>query len=110
MREGLANADGLVPSVCAVLPEPCSISPIHLGVSKRSPMSAERFRFDPVDHEFMRLRGQLSPGARLQAMLAAREWVVAAMRLRLRQRYPGLSPQEINLKVLEEIENVELAT
>ncbi len=63
--------------------------------------------FEPLDHEFMRLRGQMSPGARLQAMLAAREWVVSAMRSRLRRRYPDLSPQEINLKVLEEIERVE---
>lgn len=36
------------------------------------------YRFDPADHEFMRLRGRLSPGARLQAMLAVREWVVGA--------------------------------
>lgn len=63
--------------------------------------------FDPIDHELMRLRGRMSPGARLQAMLAAREWVVSAMRSRLRRRYPDLSPQEINLKVLEEIERVE---
>ena len=33
---------------------------------------AIKYRFDPVDHRFMRLRGQLSPGERLQAMLAAR--------------------------------------
>jgi hypothetical protein len=32
-----------------------------------------RYRFDLVDHHFMRLRGQLSPNERLQAMLAARE-------------------------------------
>ena len=63
------------------------------------------YRFDPVDHEFMRVRGRLSPGARLQAMLAVREWVVSAMRSRLRLRYPDLSPEEINLKVLEELEH-----
>jgi hypothetical protein len=40
-------------------------------------------------------------------MLAAREWVVNAMRARLRRRYPDLSVEEINLKILEEIENVE---
>ena len=64
-------------------------------------------QFDPIDHDFMRLRGRLSPGARLQAMLAAREWVVSAMRSRLRRRYPHLTPEEINLKVLEEIERAE---
>ncbi len=68
---------------------------------------ASKFRFDPVDHRFMRLRGQLTAGERLQAMLAAREWIVSAMRSRLAQRYPDLSPQEINLKLLEEIDRVE---
>ena len=69
-------------------------------------MVAEAPRFDPVDHEFMRLRGRLTPSQRLQAMLAAREWVVGGMRARLHCRFPGLSPEEINLKVLEEIERV----
>jgi len=41
------------------------------------------------------------------AMLAAREWVVSAHRARLCRRYPELSPQEINLKMLEEIERAE---
>ncbi len=69
--------------------------------------NTSKYRFDPVDHQFMRLRGRLSPGERLQAMLAAREWVVSAMRERLIRQYPELSPEEINLKVLEEIERVE---
>jgi len=64
-------------------------------------------RFDPIDHRFMRLRGRLSPGERLLSMLAARDWVVGAMRNRLRQHYPDLSPEELNLKVLEEIERAE---
>jgi hypothetical protein len=66
-----------------------------------------KYRFDPVDHEFMRLRGRLTPGGRLLAMLAAREWVVSAKRAHLARRYPQLSEQEINLKVLEEIERAE---
>jgi phage terminase Nu1 subunit (DNA packaging protein) len=40
-------------------------------------------------------------------MLAAREWVVGAIRGRLQRRYPDLSPVEINLKVLEELERAE---
>ena len=59
---------------------------------------AAKYRFDPVDHRFMRLRGQLSPGERLQAMLAAREWVVGAMRSRLTLRYPNLSPKKSTSK------------
>jgi len=62
-----------------------------------------KYRFAPVDHRFMRLRGQLSPGERLQAMLAAREWVVGAMRSRLTLRYPNLSPEEINLTLDQKI-------
>lgn len=60
-----------------------------------------KYRFDPVDHNFMRLRGRLTPGERLLAMLAAREWVVSAHRARLQRQYPDLSPQETNLKMLE---------
>lgn len=71
------------------------------------PEKPTRYRFDPVDHTFMRLRGRLSPGARLQAMLDAREWVVGAMRVRLRRRYPDLSPQEINLRIIEEIDRAD---
>jgi hypothetical protein len=66
-----------------------------------------KYRFDPVDHNFMRIRGQLTPGERLLAMLSAREWVVSAKRARLCLRYPDLSPEEINLKVLAEIERAE---
>jgi len=69
--------------------------------------TSPKYRFDPVDHNFMRIRGRLSPGERLVAMLAAREWVVGAQRARLRRQYPDLSPQEINLKVLEELERAE---
>jgi hypothetical protein len=69
--------------------------------------TGSKYRFDPIDHNFMRLRGRLTPGERLLAMLAAREWVVSAKRARLCRRYPDLSPQEINLKVLEEIERAE---
>lgn len=60
-------------------------------------------RFDPVDLEQMRLLGRLPPGRRIQAMLDARELAVGLIRGRLRQRYPDLSPAELNLKVLEEV-------
>jgi hypothetical protein len=64
-------------------------------------------RFDPVDLELMRLRGRLSPGQRIQAMLDARELAVGLIRGRLRRQYPDLSPRELNLKVLEEIDRVQ---
>jgi hypothetical protein len=65
------------------------------------------YRFDPVDLELMRLRGRLSPGQRIQAMLDARELAVGLIRGRLRRQYPDLSPRELNLKVLEEIDRVQ---
>ena len=65
------------------------------------------YRFDPVDLEQMRLMGKLALGQRIQIMLDARELAVGLIRGRLRRRYPRLSPREINLKVLEEIDRAE---
>jgi hypothetical protein len=62
------------------------------------------YRLDPLDFEMLRIRGQLSPSRRWQALLDARELIVGMIRGRLRQRYPDLSTRELNLKVLEEIE------
>ena len=62
------------------------------------------YHFGPVDIELLRIRSQLSPGRRLQAMLDAREMAVGLLRGRLRQQYTDLSNRELNLKVLEEIE------
>jgi hypothetical protein len=61
-------------------------------------------RFTHTDIELMRLRINLSPGQRLQAMLDARALLVGIIRGRLLSRYPELSDREMNLKVLEEIE------
>jgi hypothetical protein len=63
--------------------------------------------FTHTDIELMRLRMKLSPGQRLQAMLEARALVVGIIRGRLQTRYPELSDQEINLKILEEIERAQ---
>ena len=62
------------------------------------------YRFDPVDLEQMRLLASLSPGGRNQVMLGARELAVGLIRGRLRRQYPHLSPRELNLKVLGEID------
>jgi hypothetical protein len=65
------------------------------------------YRFDPVDKQLMRLLGQLTPGGRIQAMLDARELVVGLIRGRLGRQYPELSPRELNLKLLEELDRVQ---
>ena len=60
-------------------------------------------RFDPIDFEYMRLWVQLSPSAHLQAMLGAREFVLGAIRSRVRRLNPDVSPEALGLKILEEI-------
>lgn len=64
-------------------------------------------RFDPVDLDQMRLLGKLSPGQRIRVMLDARELMVGLIRGRLRRRYPHLSPRDLNVKVLEELDRLE---
>ena len=65
------------------------------------------YRFDPVDLEQMRLLGRLSPGGCIRLMLDARELAVGLIRGRLRRQYPDLSPRDLNLKVLEEIDRAQ---
>ncbi len=66
-------------------------------------------RFDPVDIEYMRLWVQLPPGAHLQAMLDAREFVLSALRARLLRLYPDLPPETLGLKMWEELDRAERA-
>jgi hypothetical protein len=61
------------------------------------------FQFNSVDLSQMRLLAQLSPAQRLRTMLDAREMVVSLKRGRLRRRYPELSSEDINLRLLEEL-------
>jgi len=70
-------------------------------------MGDTAYRFDPIDIDLIRVRSQMSPGQRLQAMLDAREMLVGLIRGRLQQQFPHLSNQELNLKVLEEIERAQ---
>lgn len=65
------------------------------------------YRFDPVDMERMRTLGRLSPGRRLRLMLNARDLALGLMRGRLHRRYPELSPRDLNMKLLEELERVQ---
>jgi len=65
----------------------------------------EIYSFDPVDLDQLRLLARLTPGERIRLMLSARELAVGLMRGRLRRRYPDLSPIELNLKLLEELDH-----
>ena len=64
------------------------------------------YHFDPIDPAQIRMLRQLTPGQRIQRLLDARELAVGLIRGRLRRQYPDASAQEINLKILEEIERV----
>ena len=61
--------------------------------------------FDPVDVPRLRMLAQLTPGGRIRLMLHARELAVGLMRGRLRRCYPDLTPRELNLKLLEELDH-----
>ena len=65
--------------------------------------SGKTYRFDPVDLEQMRLVARIPPAQRMLVALDAHELVVAAIRGRLSERFPDLSPRELGLKVLEEV-------
>jgi hypothetical protein len=65
------------------------------------------YRFDPIDSEQMRLLAQLPAEKRIQRMLDTRELAVGLIRGRLRRQYPHLSTEELNLKVLQEIERAQ---
>lgn len=65
------------------------------------------YQFDPIDMELLRIRSKLSPGQRIQTMLDTRELLVGLKLSRLRHKYPHLTINELNMKVLEEIERVQ---
>jgi len=78
-----------------------------MSAQKKSGALMNAYRFDPVDLEQMRLLGRLFPGGRIRVMLDARELAVGLIRGRLHRQYPDLSPQELNLKTLEELARAE---
>lgn len=68
------------------------------------------FQPDPPDQKLVRLLINLPAAKRVRAMLEARELAVGLIRGRLHRRYPHLPADEINLKVLEEIDRGEQRT
>ena len=61
---------------------------------------SEALQFDPIDWQQLRLLAQLTPAQRTLAMIRAAEFVRAGLRGTLRRRFPELSEEEINMKVL----------
>jgi hypothetical protein len=66
-------------------------------------MQKSAFRSEASDREQIRLLAKLPPHKRVRAMLEARELAVGLIRGRLRRKYPGLSINLLNMKVLEEL-------
>ena len=62
--------------------------------------SGKTLQFDPIDWQQLWLLAQLTPAQRTLAMIRAAEFVRAGLRGTFRRRFPGLSDEEINMKVL----------
>jgi hypothetical protein len=62
--------------------------------------SSEALHFDPIDWQQLQLLAQLTPAQRTLTMIRAAEFVRAGLRGTFRRRFPGLSDEEINMKVL----------
>lgn len=66
-------------------------------------MHRNAFRSEITAREQVRMWAKLPPHKRVRAMLEARELAVGLIRGRLRRKYPDLSINVLNLKVLEEL-------
>jgi hypothetical protein len=62
--------------------------------------SGEALHFAPIDWQQLQLLAQLTPAQRTLAMIRAAEFVRAGLRGTLRRRFPELSDEQINMKVL----------
>jgi hypothetical protein len=75
-----------------------------------STIAGDGFQPDPPDQKLLQLLAHLPVAKRVRVMLEARELAVGLIRGRLRRRYPDLSVDALNLKVLEEIDRGEKRT
>ena len=63
-------------------------------------MTDAELQFDPIDWQQLRLLARLTPAQRTLTMIRAAEFVRAGLRGTFRRRFPELSDEEINMKVL----------
>lgn len=66
----------------------------------------ENHGFGPIDWERVRLLGKLPRERRVLLMLNTSRAAKTFIRSRLRRQYPDLSNQELNMKLIEEIDRV----
>lgn len=57
--------------------------------------------FDPIDVAQMELLAKLPPGKRIYPSLQASAMIRAGLRTAFKRKFPNLSLQEINMKVLD---------
>jgi hypothetical protein len=62
--------------------------------------TSEELHFDPVDWQQLQFLAQLTSAQRTLVMIRAAEFVRAGLRGTFRRRFPDLSDEEINMKVL----------
>ena len=62
--------------------------------------ASESLQFDPIDWQQLQLLVKLTPAQRTLTMIRAAEFVRAGLRGTFRRRFPDLSDEEINMKVL----------
>lgn len=83
---------------------------IDAKISKESPKIATQefkhspqWQFDSVDIKQMQLLAQLPPGHRICTMLEAQALARGLIMGRLSRLYPQATPQELGLKLLDEV-------
>lgn len=57
--------------------------------------------FDPIDVAHMELLAKLPPGKRIYPSLQASAMIRAGLRTAFKRKFPNLSLQEINMKILD---------
>ncbi|MBS1253616.1 MAG: hypothetical protein MAG451_02668 [Anaerolineales bacterium] len=60
----------------------------------------EALQLEPIDWQQLELLARLTPAQRVLATIRAAEFVRAGLRGTFRRRFPELSDEEINMKVL----------
>lgn len=60
----------------------------------------DALQFDPIDWQQLQLLAQLTPAQRTLTMIRAAEFVRAGLRGTFRRRFPELSDEEVNMRVL----------
>jgi hypothetical protein len=75
-------------------------------VREKRPLTSEEIsamvdRFDPIDRLQMELISKMPAGKRIIPMLQATEMVRSGLRAAFSKKFPELSRNEINMKILE---------